>query len=106
MASVKTVIEKKRQQMSRWSRSRPPSLRFSPTAWAKLVFLRDCGDTEVGGFGISDRDDPLFVEEFRLVRQHCTAVSVAFDDEAIADYFDEQVDLGRRPEQFARLMSS
>jgi hypothetical protein len=37
------------------------------------------------------------------VRQHCTAVSVAFDDEAIADYFDQQVDLGRKPEEFARL---
>ncbi|MEQ8788680.1 MAG: hypothetical protein RIC55_20385 [Pirellulaceae bacterium] len=78
-------------------------LRFSPTAWAKLIFLRDCGDTEVGGFGVSAKDDPLLVEDVRLVRQNCTAVSVEFDDEAVADFFDEQVDLGRRPEQFARL---
>ena len=28
-----------------------PVLRFSPTAWAKLLFLRDAGDTEIGGFG-------------------------------------------------------
>ena len=29
-----------------------PTLWFSPTAWAKLLYLRDLGDTEVGGFGI------------------------------------------------------
>ena len=40
----------------------PPMLRFSPTAWAKLFYLRDLGDTEVGGFGISDPDDLLYVE--------------------------------------------
>jgi hypothetical protein len=28
---------------------------------------------------------------------------VAFDDEAVAEFFDEQVDQGRRPAQFARI---
>jgi proteasome lid subunit RPN8/RPN11 len=28
---------------------------------------------------------------------------VAFDDTAVAEFFDEQVDAGRRPEQFARI---
>jgi hypothetical protein len=79
-----------------------PALRFSPTAWAKLLYLRDLGETEVGGFGISAADDPLYVEDIELVRQICTGVSVAFDDQAVADFFDRQVDLGRRPEQFAR----
>jgi proteasome lid subunit RPN8/RPN11 len=64
--------------------------------------LRDCGETEVGGFGISAQDDPLLVEDVHLVRQECTPVSVAFDDEAVADFFDQQVDLGRQPENFAR----
>jgi hypothetical protein len=39
----------------------------------------------------------------QLVRQAVTGVSVAFDDEAVADFFDRQVDAGRRPEQFARI---
>src|SRR5215469_14058441 len=43
------------------------SLRFSPTAWAKLLFLRDIGDSEVGGFGITAADDPLFIENVQLV---------------------------------------
>ena len=37
------------------------------------------------------------------MRQVCTGVSVAFDDQAVADFFDRQVDLGRRPEQFGRI---
>ena len=67
-------------------------LRFTPYAWAKLLRLRDLGDTEVGGFGISAQDDLLLVEDVCLVRQLCTPVTVKFDDEAVADYFDEQVD--------------
>ncbi|MFC1636811.1 hypothetical protein ACFL5Z_18450, partial [Planctomycetota bacterium] len=79
------------------------ALRFSPTAWAKLLYFRDKSDTEVGGFGISDPEDLLFVREFVTVKQEVTCVSVKFDDSAVADFFDTQVDLGRKPEQFARI---
>jgi proteasome lid subunit RPN8/RPN11 len=57
----------------------------------------------VGGFGIAPADDLLYVEDVRLVRQSCTVVSVAFDDLSVAEFFDEQVDSGRRPSQFARV---
>ena len=80
----------------------PPALRFGPAAWAKLLYLRDLGETEVGGFGISAADDLLYIQNIALVRQVCTGVSVCFDDQAVADFFDRQVDLGRRPEQFGR----
>jgi hypothetical protein len=79
-----------------------PTLRFSPHGWSKLLFLRDLGDTEVGGFGISSDEDMFLIQDFRLIRQHCTAVTVQFDDEAVADFFDEQVDSGRHPERFGR----
>jgi hypothetical protein len=78
-------------------------LRFSPTAWAKLLYLRDRGETEVGGFALAPADDLLFVDDVQLVRQQCTVTTVAFDDEAVADFFDRQVDRGLRPEQFARI---
>jgi hypothetical protein len=81
----------------------PPALRFSPTAWGKLLYLRDLGETEVGGFGISAADDLLCIEDIELVRQVCSKASVVFDDQAVADFFDHQVDLRRRPEQFARI---
>jgi len=81
----------------------PLTLRFSPTAWAKLLYFRGRSDSEVGGFGITDLDDLLFVKEFIIVKQDVTCVSVKFDDEAVGQFFDEQVDLGRKPEQFARI---
>jgi hypothetical protein len=77
-------------------------LRFTPTAWAQLLFLRDRGPTEIGGFGIVG-DDPFCVEEIGVIKQLATPVTVQFDDEAVADFFDEQIDRGRRPEQFGRI---
>lgn len=82
---------------------RQPSLRFSPTAWAKLLFLRDRGPTEVGGFGIASAEDLLSVEDVVLVGQTCGTASVVFDDGAVAEFFDEQIDQGRRPEEFGRI---
>ncbi len=38
-----------------------------------------------------------------LVRQVCSPVSVEFDDAAVAEFFDRQVDEGRVPSQFARI---
>jgi proteasome lid subunit RPN8/RPN11 len=80
-----------------------PALRLSPTAWAKLLFFRDAGDTEISGFGITPPEDLLYIEDFVTVQQQVTSVSVAFDDTAVADFFETQVDLGRKPEQFARI---
>lgn len=79
-----------------------PVLRFSPYAWAKLLFFRDRGPTEIGGFGITAADDPLFVEGFQTIRQTATAVTIALDDAAVADYLDAQVDAGRKPAQVLR----
>jgi hypothetical protein len=78
-------------------------LRFSPTAWAKLVWLRDLGRTEVGGFAISAADDLLFIEDVQMVRQECSTASVTFEDQSVADFFDRQVDAGLKPERFSRI---
>ncbi|WP_013630399.1 MPN domain-containing protein [Rubinisphaera brasiliensis] len=80
-----------------------PALRFSPTAWAKLLYLRDYGPTEVGAFGISKPDDLLQIQDLQLIEQTCSWAHVEFSDEAVADFFDTQIDLGRRPEHFGRV---
>jgi proteasome lid subunit RPN8/RPN11 len=95
------LLRRPRETRSRTKRR--PRLRFSPTAWAKLLYLRDRGPTEVGGFGIAPAADLLYVEDIRLVQQTCTSISVAFDDSAVAEFFDEQIDAGRRPEQVGRI---
>jgi proteasome lid subunit RPN8/RPN11 len=94
--------KRRRRRASNRTAARP-KLRFTPTAWAKLLHLRDLGATEVGGFGITPADDLLLVEKFLLVQQSCSEITVAFDDAAVADFFEEQVDEGRQPEQFARI---
>ena len=48
-------------------------------------------------------EDPLLVTDLALVDQHCSIVTVAFDDVAVAQFFDEQVDRGLKPAQFARI---
>jgi hypothetical protein len=78
-------------------------LRFSPTTWAKLAWFCLHGETEIGRFGISDPADPLRIIEFATVRQQADWASIRFDDAAVADFFDGQVDLGRKPDQFARI---
>jgi hypothetical protein len=89
--------------MSPLKHNSTPALRFSPTAWAKLLILRDAGETEVGGFGISAEDDLLYVEDIQLVRQVCDVASVAFDDTAVADFFDDQADVGIVPARCGRI---
>ena len=83
-------------------RPETPSLKFTASAWAKLLYLRDYGPTEVGGFGICP-NHPLLVEDIRLVNQSCTYTTVSFDDESVADFFEDQVAEGLTPEQFARV---
>jgi hypothetical protein len=82
---------------------RNPVLRFNPTAWAKLNWFCLRGETEVGGFAVTDPADPLYVIDFVTVRQDADWASIKFDDVAVADFFDNQVDLGRKPENFGRI---
>jgi hypothetical protein len=98
------ALSKRRKKRSKRRRQTPrQSLRFTPYAWAKLLFLRDLGDTEVGMFGISNARDLLLVETVTMVKQVCTPTTVAFDDASVADYFDEQIDLGQTPETCGRI---
>lgn len=97
------VERRRKKNLSARPPTQSPSLRFTPTAWAKLLYWRDLGTTEIGGFGISAAADLLLIEDVRLLRQRCTGISVQFDDAAVADFFDEQVDAGLQPERFSRL---
>jgi len=110
---IRTEVQNNPQQLNQKSsiqaekikdkQTRKLALRFSPTAWAKLLYFRDKSDNEVSGFGVTEPEDLLCVKEFVTVKQEVTAISIKLDDEAVADFFDTQVDLGRKPEQFARI---
>ena len=76
---------------------------FSPLAWLKFQFLCHLGPTEVGAFAISDPKNPLYISTLMTVPQETTVATVKFDDTAVANYFDQCVDQGLKPAQFARL---
>ena len=95
MSATRTKPKQAPEQKLRKAPQPPqPILRFCPTAWAKLLFFRDRGQTEIGGFAITQPDDLLYVVDFATVKQEVSIASVAFDDQAVADFFDTQVQLG------------
>jgi len=126
-------VKKKRKKFHKRSqikRNAIPTLRFSPFSWAKLVYFRDRGSTEVGAFGISRQNEAvpivedetereesleeqlpskldwnrlLCLDDIVFVKQRTTCVSVEFDDEAVADFYEDQVDAGREPFEFSRI---
>ena len=79
------------------------SLRFSRYAWGKLVYVNELSTTEISGFCIAKANDLLLVEDIAFLQQVNTGASTLLDDEAVADHFDDQVDAGRKPNQFARI---
>ncbi len=80
-----------------------PVLQFTPYAWAKLLFMRDKASDEVGAFGISTPDDLLAVQDIAVIGQKVGSVSMEFEDEAIADFYDAQTQAGRKPAEYARI---
>lgn len=86
-----------------YQKTKKTRLRLTPYAWSKLLFLRDVGPTEVGAFAESNPNDLLLIQDVHLIKQQTSPVTVAFDDGAVADYFDARVDQGQRPEEFGRI---
>lgn len=80
-----------------------PRLTFSPRGWLKWQYLCHCGPTEIGAFGLSKDSDLLYVDDLIVLKQSATAVSVAFDDAAVADLFDEMADAGIPSNRFSRI---
>lgn len=77
--------------------TRDAVLRFSPYAWAKLVYMQNAGDTEVGGYGITGTDDPMLITDFMLVKQECTGATFEFDEKDSVDFLDRMLDYGLPP---------
>lgn len=80
-----------------------PCLTFSAIAWLKLQYFCHAGRTEIGGFGISAYDNPLYVADFQTVGQHTSPDLCFLDDVEVADFTDRCVDQGLPPERFLRI---
>lgn len=78
-------------------------LRLSPKARAKLEWFRDRGATEISGFGLSYKDELLYVADFITIKQKAGAASVEFDDDALNDYLKNMVAVGWHPSEVLRI---
>jgi len=79
------------------------SLKFSAYAWAKLQYVLNLGNTEVGMFGLTDSEDPLTVLDLVMPPQEVTESSVEFSGDGVADYYEDCIELGLQPNQYARI---
>lgn len=86
-----------------FNRPRHPTVVLGPGAFLKLMFCCHHADTEIGGFGIASESDPLLIEEFVLVSQTASVVTVEFDDAAVADHVDRYADQGIEPNRSLRV---
>jgi len=78
-------------------------LRFTPKAWAKLQLMLKLKNTEVGGFGITDKHDYLKIEDILIPKQVCTSASIEFDNDDLAVEFDKALGRGLQPYQYSRI---
>lgn len=74
-------------------------LRFTPYAWAKLLYMRDAGDTEVGMYGITPTEDPMLITDVKLVKQECTVATVELDKKDSGEFVERMLDEGLAPWQ-------
>lgn len=74
-------------------------LRFTPYAWAKLLYFRDAGDTEVGMYGITPTENPMLITDVRLVKQECSVATVELDTEDSGKFVEKMLDEGLAPWQ-------
>ena len=95
-------VQRGLERDSRKARREKPTLRFTPYAWAKLRWCCHHRSDECGGFGITP-NFPDLVEDFVMLKQDVTPVTVEFEDTAVADFLEDMVDRGLQPQQFMRI---
>lgn len=79
-------------------------LLMTPYVYSKLLYIRDIGDTEIGGFGVCENEEyPLLITDFQMVKQECTSATVEFDDDDIYRYVDEMAKVKIYPAQCMRI---
>jgi proteasome lid subunit RPN8/RPN11 len=80
-----------------------PTICFTPTAYAKLLYMKKSSDMEVSGFGICKADNPLYITDFITVKQECTSVTTEMDADGLERYFEEMEEKGLAISQYFRI---
>jgi len=105
---VEIVKERKKMKKNEKKKEKLKSpeavLRFSYDAWQKLQYIKQKSTTEVSGFGITDPDDPLYITDFKLIKQNSTSATTDMTKEGIAEFDDKYgYELGLLPVNMMRV---
>ena len=76
---------------------------FTPYSFSKIVYMRDKGATEVGGFCVSLQENPGLVVDFHLVSQLCDSAYCEFTDDGMVEFNDEMAEAGYHPQEYSRM---
>lgn len=74
-----------------------PILRIDAYAFSKFLYMRDYKEAEITMFGITKPEDPLFVTDFRIVKQIVSTASSDCDKDYMAEYIGQNVMKGIMP---------
>jgi hypothetical protein len=80
------------------------TLKFTAYAYAKLLYIRDRGNTEVAGYCVTATEDPLLVTDFILIKQQCTSATFDLDPEDGVEYMERMMDAGLPPWAFSNIL--
>ena len=79
------------------------TLSFTPYAWAKYLYFRDAGPTEISAIGQTQHNRPDLIVDLHLLKQEASPAFVSLDGEALADYLDTQTTNGLTVDECCRV---
>ncbi len=80
-----------------------PKLRFSPIAWQKIIIGMEYSKNEIGFWGITDKNDGLWVCDVYVPEQEVSSATTDFKDGACLKYLTTYAKQGYAPYQLGRV---
>ena len=84
-------------------KSKVPKLIFSPYAYAKYIWFRDRGKTEISAMAQSSVEDRFYIEDIHIIKQKSSAALTTFDDDGFAEYMEDMVMDGHSSSNVGRI---
>ena len=79
-------------------------VRFSTLAYRKYMWGLKKSNNEIGFYGISSVDDPLYIEDLSIPKQEVSGATFEFDDEGVAAHLYEWRKKGKTTAECCRIM--
>lgn len=83
---------------------KPLEVNFTVEAWAKIEYLvKKSKSNEISGFGVGAVDDPLWIQDFHLIKQTVGGASTEINGEALAQHVAMMAQKGIEPYRCMRV---